>query len=145
SSEACVIIGSCCASGVCPGSSTRSPSSCGAAQRSNLVPMTTSCYDRPTCRSWWVGVTGAVVIQQAHEYCKTLGRKLEAELKSIVISGLIAIKRLRAAPSDVEVRPVGVRHYLERFARATAAREQEHDGETRLGLNAPYTALWSLG
>jgi hypothetical protein len=70
-------------------------------------------------------------IQQAHEYCKTLGRKLEAELKSIVISRLIEVKRLRAAPGDIEVRPVGVRRYLERFARAAAAREQERGGETR--------------
>jgi hypothetical protein len=87
-------------------------------------------------------------IQQAHEYGKTLGRELEAVLKSIVISRLTELKRLRAraARSDVEVRPVSLSHYLECFARATGARAQERILETRmrrgggaigLGRNSP--------
>jgi hypothetical protein len=59
-------------------------------------------------------------IYQAHEYAKTLGRKLESELKSIVVSRLIAIKKLRAttSDSDVEIRPVSIRRYMERFYEA---------------------------
>jgi hypothetical protein len=60
-----------------------------------------------------------------------MGCKLEAELKSIVISRLIGRKRILAAPGDIEVRPVGVRRYLERFARAMAARESQRDADTR--------------
>jgi hypothetical protein len=59
-------------------------------------------------------------IQQAHEYSKTLGRKLEAELKSVVIGRLIELKRLRAGASsqDVAIRPVTARRYLENIARS---------------------------
>lgn len=64
-------------------------------------------------------------IQQAHEYAKTLGKKLEAELKSIVISRLIELKKLRSNASDMIVRPVAVRDYLERFKRAL---EEERSG-----------------
>jgi hypothetical protein len=64
-------------------------------------------------------------IQQAHEYAKTLGKKLEAELKSIVISRLIELKKLRSNASDIVVRPVAVRDYLERFKRAL---EEERSG-----------------
>lgn len=64
-------------------------------------------------------------IQQAHEYAKTLGKKLEAELRSIVISRLIELKKLRSSASDIIVRPVAVRDYLERFKRAL---EEEQNG-----------------
>jgi hypothetical protein len=64
-------------------------------------------------------------IQQAHEYAKTLGKKLEAELRSIVISRLIELKKLRSSASDMIVRPVAVRDYLERFKRAL---EEERSG-----------------
>ncbi len=56
-------------------------------------------------------------IQQAHEYAKTLGKKLESELKSIVIGRLIELKKLRSSASVV-LRPVAVRDYLERHKRA---------------------------
>lgn len=66
-------------------------------------------------------------IQQAHEYSKTLGKKLEAELKSIVVSRLVELKRMRAgaSPSDVTIRPVTVRRYLERFARTLPGRAED--------------------
>jgi hypothetical protein len=64
-------------------------------------------------------------IQQAHEYAKTLGKKLEAELRSIVISRLIELKKLRSNASDMIARPVAVRDYLERFKRAL---EEERSG-----------------
>ncbi|MBD2087886.1 hypothetical protein [Coleofasciculus sp. FACHB-542] len=56
-------------------------------------------------------------IQQAHEYAKTLGKKLEAELKSIVIGRLIELKKLRSSASVV-LRPVAIRDYLERHKRS---------------------------
>lgn len=64
-------------------------------------------------------------IQQAHEYAKTLGKKLEAELRSIVISRLIELKKLCSNASDMIVRTVAVRDYLERFKRAL---EEERSG-----------------
>lgn len=73
-------------------------------------------------------------IYRAHEYAKSLGRKLESELKSIVVSHLIAIKRLRASTSDsdVEVRPVSIRRYIERFTRAKSKLSSEDEtGATR--------------
>ena len=55
-------------------------------------------------------------VQQAHEESKSLGRKLESELRSIIISRLIEIRKLRAPASDLTVRPMSVRSYLERIA-----------------------------
>lgn len=60
------------------------------------------------------------VVMRAHEYAKTLGKKLETELRSVVISRLITARKWRTAP-DVDIHPVAVRRYLERFARARAA------------------------
>lgn len=59
-------------------------------------------------------------IQRAHEFSKSLGKNLERELKSIVVSRLIEANRLRAtaSESDFEVRPVKAETYLERIARA---------------------------
>lgn len=67
-------------------------------------------------------------IQQAHEYAKSLGKKLEAELRSIVISRLIEFKRMRSSSADtVAIRPVAIRQYLERFRRATENQQAEQD------------------
>jgi hypothetical protein len=66
-------------------------------------------------------------IQQAHEYAKTLGKKLEAELKSIVISRLIELKKLRSSASDMTVRPVAIRDYLERFKRSLGEEQNGAD------------------
>lgn len=70
-------------------------------------------------------------IYQAHEYAKTLGKKLEAELKSIVVSRLIELKRLRSSSSSIVVRPVAVREYLERHKRAFESGRDEGADEIR--------------
>lgn len=72
-------------------------------------------------------------IYQAHEYAKTLGRKLESELKSIVVSRLIAIKKLRATTneSDVDIKPVGIRRYMERFYQARKKLLGDNNEENR--------------
>ena len=72
-------------------------------------------------------------IYQAHEYAKTLGKKLEAELKSIVVSRLIAIKKLRATTteSDVEIRPVSIRRYLEQINKARKKLLGDEDNDDR--------------
>lgn len=54
------------------------------------------------------------VVYQAHELAKHLGKKLETEYKSMVIARL----NRKVNESDVEIRPIGVRRYLERFSRA---------------------------
>ncbi len=64
-------------------------------------------------------------VQQAHEESKSLGRKLESELRSIIISRLIEIRKLRAPASDLTVRPMSVRSYLERIA--PSLREDSND------------------
>lgn len=68
-------------------------------------------------------------IWQAHEHAKTLGKKLEAELKSMVVGRLIELKRLRAEPKDLVVRPIALRRYLERFARAQETLKRQGEGE----------------
>jgi hypothetical protein len=70
-------------------------------------------------------------IQQAHEYAKSLGRKLEQELKSIVVSRLIEVKKVRATPADVDIRPASVRDYVERYARARSASHQPPTDDIR--------------
>ena len=57
------------------------------------------------------------VVYQAHELAKHLGKKLETEYKSMVIARL----NRKVNESDVEIRPLGVRRYLERFSRAQKA------------------------
>ncbi len=57
------------------------------------------------------------VVFNAHEKCKALGRKLEAELRSVVIANLQVLKKLRGLKvSDVEFSPISVRKFIERFA-----------------------------
>lgn len=53
------------------------------------------------------------VIYTAHEYCKALGRRLESELKSMVVAQLVRVGRARR-PEDVTVRtyPLDRRQYL---------------------------------
>jgi hypothetical protein len=67
------------------------------------------------------------VIYQAHEHAKSLGRSLEAQLRSIVISRLAELKRLRASPSDLVLRPVSLRDYLLKYARARRRENAEPD------------------
>lgn len=59
------------------------------------------------------------VIYTAHEYCKALGRRLESELKSMVVAQLVRVGRVRR-PVDVTVRtyPLSTAQYLDRQRRA---------------------------
>jgi hypothetical protein len=60
------------------------------------------------------------VVYEAHEKGKALGRKLEAELKSIVLMNLQTLRRVRSGdfkPSDVEFAPQSIRRFVERYAR----------------------------
>ncbi|MBQ0994729.1 hypothetical protein KBX08_32225, partial [Micromonospora sp. H61] len=57
------------------------------------------------------------VIYRAHELCKALGRRLEAELKSMIVANLHRLGRARRASEDaVSLRPYGAEPYLERQA-----------------------------
>jgi len=57
------------------------------------------------------------VVFDAHEKCKALGRQLEAELRSVVIANLQALKNTRAyRVSDVEFLPLSIRRFIERYA-----------------------------
>ncbi len=60
------------------------------------------------------------VVYEAHEKCKALGRKLESELRSIVVANLQALRNLRSLnKKDVELRPVTIRRFVERYRRFT--------------------------
>lgn len=64
------------------------------------------------------------VVYQAHDYVKHVGKKLEAELRSAVIKRLIELKRIRIGrvrSVGVTLRPVPLRAFLERYARALQA------------------------
>ncbi|MHB8628700.1 MAG: hypothetical protein ACYDBJ_18365 [Aggregatilineales bacterium] len=61
------------------------------------------------------------VVYRAHEAAKELGQKLDSEFKSIVIQWLSERRRQKILEGDVEIKPVGIRAYLERFASARRA------------------------
>lgn len=52
----------------------------------------------------------------AHEKCKALGHKLEAELRSIVIANLQRLRGGTIRASDAHFRPMSVRRFIERYA-----------------------------
>lgn len=59
------------------------------------------------------------VVQRAHETCKSWGRQLQSEFKSMVVARLREIKQARwLKSSDVELLPVSVRKYMERYVKA---------------------------
>lgn len=67
------------------------------------------------------------VIYAAHEYCKALGRRLESELKSMVVAQLVRVGRARKADdAAVRMRPLDRRQYLER------QRQLEGDGHRQI-------------
>ena len=58
------------------------------------------------------------VVYQAHEYCKALGRRLETELKSMIVANLHRLGLARRANDDaVSLRPLNARRFFEREAR----------------------------
>jgi hypothetical protein len=67
------------------------------------------------------------VVYEAHEKCKALGRKLESELRSIVVSNLQALRNARTLkPSDVQFLPVSIRKFVERYGKVLRD-ERERD------------------
>jgi hypothetical protein len=69
------------------------------------------------------------VVYQAHEKCKALGRKLESELRSIVVANLQALRNARSLrPSDVQFRPVTIRRFVERYWQFTRGEDGEDPG-----------------
>jgi hypothetical protein len=68
------------------------------------------------------------VVYRAHEYCKALGRRLETELKSMIVANLHRLGKARRAHDDaVSLRPLTATRYFEREARLNdgAAKEIE--------------------
>ena len=58
------------------------------------------------------------VVYRAHEYCKALGRRLETELKSMIVANLHRLGLARRANDDaVSLRPLNARRFFEREAR----------------------------
>jgi hypothetical protein len=69
------------------------------------------------------------VVYEAHEKCKALGRKLETELRSIVVANLQALRNARSLrPSDVQFRPVTIRRFVERYWQFRRERDDEDPG-----------------
>src|SRR5690606_13234239 len=61
------------------------------------------------------------VVYEAHTIAKTLGKKIESEFKSGVVQLIASRRKQRIDEKDVEIQPVGVRRYLQRFAQARKA------------------------
>jgi hypothetical protein len=60
-------------------------------------------------------------VYQAHEFAKQIGKKLEIEFKSIVVARLAARRNQPISESNVDIRPIDVRQYLQRFSIARRA------------------------
>jgi hypothetical protein len=72
------------------------------------------------------------VIYRAHELCKALGRKLESELRSVVIERLLNLKRARGIrASDVAGFLVTKKMFIERFQNAKRQSRDEDAGAIR--------------
>jgi len=61
------------------------------------------------------------VVYQAHEWAKHWGKKLEGEFKSIVVKRLSEKRKQQVEERDVNIQPIGIRQYLQRFANARKA------------------------
>ena len=65
------------------------------------------------------------VVYEAHEKCKALGRVLEGELKSLVISNLRRLRLTRAGEQDeVRFRPLPIRAYIDRYESRCTLRDR---------------------
>jgi hypothetical protein len=66
------------------------------------------------------------VVFNAHEKCKAMGRKLEAELHSIAVQWLSVFRRDRAAyrDSDVVFRPMNIKDFIDRYRRSIDHEDQ---------------------
>jgi len=61
------------------------------------------------------------VVYMAHEFAKQLGKKLETDYKSVVIARLAARRKQRIEDRDIEIQPMSVRRYIQRFVDARKA------------------------
>ncbi|HEX7245094.1 MAG TPA: hypothetical protein VF245_05960 [Solirubrobacterales bacterium] len=69
-------------------------------------------------RKTLVKIVPAVVFN-AHEMCKSLGRQLDTELRSIILANLQGIRRAKhLSPSEAKFLPMSVRRYVERYRNA---------------------------
>ena len=72
------------------------------------------------------------VVYRAHEYCKALGRRLETELKSMIVANLHRLGLARRASDDaVSLRPLNARRFFEREARLRDPETKEIEGHDR--------------
>ncbi|HEX9554513.1 MAG TPA: hypothetical protein VF983_15010, partial [Streptosporangiaceae bacterium] len=72
------------------------------------------------------------VVYRAHEYCKALGRRLETELKSMIVANLHRLGLARRANDDaVSLRPLSARRFFEREARLRDPETKEIEGHDR--------------
>jgi hypothetical protein len=74
------------------------------------------------------------VVYRAHEYCKALGRRLETELKSMIVANLHRLGLARRANDDaVSLRPLSARRFFEREARLRDPETKEIEGHDQPG------------
>ena len=72
------------------------------------------------------------VVHRAHEYCKALGRRLETELKSMIVANLHRLGMARRASDDaVSLRPLSAGRFFEREARLRDSEAKEIEGHDR--------------
>jgi hypothetical protein len=72
------------------------------------------------------------VVHRAHEYCKALGRRLETELKSMIVANLHRLGMARRASDDaVSLRPLNARRFFEREARLRDSEAKQIEGRDR--------------
>ena len=72
------------------------------------------------------------VVYRAHEYCKALGRRLETELKSMIVANLHRLGLARRANDDaVSLRPLTAQRFFEREARLRDPETKEIEGPDR--------------
>ena len=70
------------------------------------------------------------VVYEAHEKCKALGHKLEAELRQAIAMRLSQLKALRGLPvPKVEIEPISIKAYLSNavLLRSSSSEEPEND------------------
>lgn len=56
------------------------------------------------------------LIYEAHELCKAIGKKLEMELRSMVVARLQDLRKSKLKASDVEFTPVDTMSYIRKHA-----------------------------
>jgi hypothetical protein len=74
------------------------------------------------------------VVYRAHEYCKALGRRLETELKSMIVANLHRLGLTRRASDDaVNLRPLTAERFFDREARLRDPDTKQIEGDDQPG------------